>query len=137
MNYPYLSGTPSTYQSPYQQQPAPVLPVPLAQTGGTTQAQAQQQPPLLPPTMASDDRYIFGTIVEVDIRLRIIYIESFAGEKALAVEFTDNDHFDRLVRYNMNYHGDKVVTYYPSGRWGLLAGDCQIFSYKWYGVRPE
>ena len=116
MNYPYLSvpGTPNTYQSPYQQQPAPP-----------------------PPTMASDNRYVFGTIVEVDIRLRIIYIESFAGEQSLAVEFTNKDHFDRLVRYNNDYHGDKVVTYIPSGRWGLLASDCQIFSYKWYGMRPE
>ena len=35
--------------------------------------------------MASVNHYIFGTIIEVDIRLRIIYIESFAGEKSLAV----------------------------------------------------
>ena len=75
--------------------------------------------------MTSYDRYIFGTIVEVDSRLRIIYIESFAGEKAVAVEFTDNDHFDWLLRYKVNHQGDKVVTYISSGCWGLLAADCQ------------
>ena len=137
MNYPYLAGPPSTYHSPYQQQPAPVLPVPLAQNAGIPQAQAQQQPAPLPPTIVEVNPYVFGTIIEVDARLRIVYIESFAGEKAVAIEFTDNDHFDRLARYNLNYHGDKVVTYIPTGRWGLLAADCQIFSYKWYGVRPE
>ena len=49
MNYPYLSLTrmPDTYQSPYQQQPAPFPPtmvtanayVALTQTSGTSQAQ--------------------------------------------------------------------------------------------------
>ena len=63
-----------------------------------------------PPIMASE------MILEVDIRLRIIYIESFTGEKSLAVAFTDSDHFDRLLRYKVNYHVDKVVTYIPSGR---------------------
>ena len=75
--------------------------------------------------MTSDDRYIFSTIIEVDSKLCIIYIKSFTGEKAVAVKFTDSDYFDRLLRYNVNYHGDKVVTYIPSGRWGLLASDCQ------------
>ena len=84
--------------------------------------------------MTSDDRYIFSTIIEVDSKLRIIYIESFTGEKAVAVKFTDNDYFDRLLRYNVNYHGDKVVTYIPSGRWGLLASDCQAVNrYQCHG----
>ena len=145
MNYPYLTGIPNTCQSPYQQQPAHPAPtmvtaneyVPLAQNAGTPQAQVQQQPAPLPPTMVEVNPYVFGTIIEVDARLRVVYIKSFAGEKAVAIEFTDDDLFDRLLRYNFNYHGDNVVTYYSSGRWGLLAADCHIFNYKWYRIRPR
>ncbi|KAK0512887.1 hypothetical protein JMJ35_004904 [Cladonia borealis] len=94
--------------------------LPLTQTPETSQAQNQQQPASSPPTIASINRYILGKIIEVDIRLRIIYIESFDGEKSLAVEFTDNDHFDRMLAYHVNYRGDKVVSYIPSGRWDVM-----------------
>ena len=49
-------------------------------------------------------------------------------EGALIGRELQDGRFDRLSAYYVNYRGDKVVNYIPSGRWELLAADCQIFS---------
>ena len=52
----------------------------VARTPETSQAYDQQQPASTPQTMASINHHILGKMIEVDMRLRIIYVESFADE---------------------------------------------------------